>query len=229
MKLSIVIPVWNNWHLTKSCIQDLSKLKDVEIIIVDNGSSDDTKTLDSLANLKVIRNLKNEGFAKACNKGYANAQSDVVMFLNNDIRVKKDFENWVDVILESINDNVLVGPNVGVLDQEFNFIAEGSVIPKRGYIYMSGWNLTATKTVWSKLLLAGEDGPFTSEMGLAYFEDTDLGLRAQELGIEFKIVSVPVIHLGKMTSKKLDLGSLYLGAKKIFIAKWSERAKVLWR
>ena len=42
--LSIVIPVFNKFNFTKACLSDLSKLSsDHEIIIVDNGSTDETQ------------------------------------------------------------------------------------------------------------------------------------------------------------------------------------------
>ena len=44
--LSIIIPVWNKSHFTKTCLQDLAKLtNDHEIVVVDNGSIDDTNTM----------------------------------------------------------------------------------------------------------------------------------------------------------------------------------------
>lgn len=42
--LSIVIPVFNKYAFTKACLTDLSKLpEDHQIIIVDNGSTDETR------------------------------------------------------------------------------------------------------------------------------------------------------------------------------------------
>ena len=99
MKLSIVIPVFNNWNFTKSALRDLSKLPDDhEIIVVDNGSSDDTCKLDNPVDLELhkifvyIRNEENLGFAKACNIGFAKSSGEHVCFLNNDIRVKDKYE-----------------------------------------------------------------------------------------------------------------------------------------
>ena len=154
-KLSIIIPVWNNYNFTKKCLEDLSYLnKDThEIILIDNGSTDTTKRLESNENLKVLKNNKNEGFGKACNKAYGVSEGENVMFLNNDIRVRKDKDSWTNAIIEACDDNSLVGPTVGVLDNEFNFITESGKMPTKGLAYMSGWNLTAKASVWERLTL----------------------------------------------------------------------------
>ena len=229
MKLSIIIPVWNNWSYTQNCLKDLSKLpEDHEIILVDNGSVDTTKMIHSGSslfheNLKVIHLKKNRGFAIGSNTGYAQATGEFVMFLNNDIRVRKSLHDWTLPLIEGARGGGLVGPTVGILDDNFNFLCETSKIPDRGQAYISGWNLTASRETFEKLKLSGEIGPFYTGFG-TYFEDTDLSFRARKLGIPLTVIECPVHHFGKVTSKKLDTLKLYLPAKKKFIKKWGKNA-----
>ena len=63
-KTSIIIPVYNNFAFTKACINDLMKLKsNVEIIIVDNNSSDETQNLDKhFKDIKIIKKLNGYNF-----------------------------------------------------------------------------------------------------------------------------------------------------------------------
>jgi O-antigen biosynthesis protein len=236
MKLSIVIPVYNNWHLTIACLEDLSSLPDDhEVIIVDNGSTDKTQKLAAHGeevvkcrpqNLRVERLSTNTGFAHACNVGYSIASGEHVMFLNNDIRVLRDHATWTEPVLEAAN-SALVSPTAGKLDRNLNFVCEAGKMPTAGYGYLSGWNLTSSREVFNRLILPEYIGPFTEEF-TTYFEDTDLSFRAKELNIPMRIVSVPVRHLGKMTSKKLDTLKLYLPAKAKFIEKWQTRIQGLY-
>jgi GT2 family glycosyltransferase len=238
MRLSIIIPVYNNWHLTESCLKDLAPLPDDhEIVLVDNGSTDTTKKLSDHPrdidisefhkNLEVFRFKENRGFAGACNLGFAKSLGEYVMFLNNDIRVRTSEQHcWTQHILAKAQDGYLVSPTAGKLDEGFNFVCESDKLAKKGYVYLSGWNLTGSRQILTDLQLKEYCGPFTEEF-TTYFEDTDLSLRAQEKGIALKVVPVPVRHLGKMTSKKLDTLKLYLPAKEKFITKWKDRAKPL--
>jgi GT2 family glycosyltransferase len=224
--LAIVIPVWNNWIYTKRALSDLRKLPDDhKIIIVDNGSTDETKDLTE-DGICIVRNATNLGFAKACNAGFAKAVQlgfENVMFLNNDIRVQHSFDSWTQPVIAAAKRGSIAGPTVGCLDKDLGFICEASKWPSRGYGYLSGWNITASVNVWNQLVLENHEGPFSIEFGLAYFEDTDLGLRAREQNIPCEVVPVPVNHLGKATSKKLGLSGLYQHAKPIFMNKWKER------
>lgn len=229
MKLSIVIPVHNNWNFTKACLNDLSKLSsDHEVLVVDNGSEDDTKNIpkplfvfDRPQNFGYIRNESNLGFAKASNQGFACARGEIILFLNNDIRVQSNYSDWTKLIIDAVEEDYLVGPTGGLLDKDLNFISEINKLAE-GNFYMSGWCLSASKITFKKLMLDEYEGPFTEEF-TTYFEDTDLSFRAKELGIKFKIVDVPVVHFGKITSKKLNIASLYLPAKRKFIEKWKNK------
>ena len=103
---------------------------DIEIIVVDNGSSDDTCKIDNPVDLELhknfvyIRNEENLGFAKACNIGFAKSSGEHVCFLNNDIRVKDKYETWTQTLIDAAKDGALVGPTGGLLDNNLNFITE---------------------------------------------------------------------------------------------------------
>lgn len=226
--LSIVIPVFNKYNFTKSCLADLSKLpSDHEIIIVDNGSSDETES--ALSNSKEIvykRNDVNLGFAKACNMGYSYSTAPNILFLNNDIRVKSDYSTWTQPLIEKCPYG-LVGPTMGQLNSDFAFIKEANeVLP--GNSYLSGWCLAASREIWSRFWIprsvtTTSMSPaqiFSEEFGLAYFEDTDLGFRARQLDVLMQVVNVPLIHFGKQSSSQINTKMLYLQAREIFIKKW---------
>lgn len=222
--LAIIIPVFNNYLYTNKTLKYLSYLpKDHLIIIVDNGSTDKTKELNTSFNYFVIHNSENLGFAKACNIGYAKAVElgyENVMFLNNDIKVIDNYSNWTEALIKRAKEGIIVGPTVGVLDTNLNFVCEVSKWPTKGFGYLSGWNITSSVNIWNKLISEGEIGPFSSDFGLAYFEDPDLCFRANDIGVKFEVIQVPVKHYGKATSKNIGLSALYQHAKPIFMNKW---------
>lgn len=227
--LSIVIPVYNKWNFTKSCLNDLFHLpEDHEIIIIDNASSDETNAnLNNNKEIIYYRNDQNLGFAKACNIGYKLSSGSNILFLNNDIRVKSDKDTWTQPLIKACPFS-LVGPTMGQLDDKLNFIQEANrALP--GKSYMSGWCLASSKEIWSKLYIARKETlsdpipqVFSEEFGLAYFEDTDLSFRARKLGIKMEVVDIPVVHFGKQTSKQLNTHQLYSNARKIFVKKWTK-------
>ncbi len=161
---------------------------------------------------------KNTGFACACNSGYDCSNAEYVLFLNNDIKVKSNHENWTDNLLESVGDG-LISPNGGIVDKNGNFITETDEVVN-GNFYLSGWCLLGKKSIFDKLKINNYVGPFSEEFGIAYFEDTDMGLRAAQLQIPMMVQAVPVHHFGKQTSAKVGLSQLYMHAKPIFTAKW---------
>ena len=222
--LAIVIPVFNNWSYTNRAIQDLLKLPaDHTIIIVDNGSVDETKNLSEKGfggRVLVIRNTENLFFAKACNQGFDKAVKlgfQNVMFLNNDIRVFGNPDSWTAPLIARAKKGSIVGPTVGCLDDNLVFICEASKVPTRGFWYISGWCITASVETWQKLVV--DEGPWGLEFRF-YFEDGDLSFRAKALNIPCEVVPIPVKHFGKATSKKFGLSELYLHSKPIFLDKW---------
>lgn len=231
--LSIIIPVWNKYNFTKACLADLTRLpEDHEIIIVDNGSTDETQVeLEKNKRIVYHRNRENLGFAKACNIGYSLASAPKMLFLNNDIRVKSNHEDWTRDLI-ALCDSGLVGPTMGELNPDLSFKQEADRMLPGKLSYMSGWCLAASREVWSKLCFLRKDNIctvearpaqiFSEEFGLAYFEDTDLSFRARKLGIDFYVVQIPVVHFGKQTSKQLNTHKLYSEARQIFIRKWGK-------
>src|SRR3954453_8632543 len=77
---TIVIPVWNQWELTRACLESLRPTLGVrdEVVIVDNGSEDGTaEGLRQFSWARVITNEVNRGFAVACNQGAAVARRPI--------------------------------------------------------------------------------------------------------------------------------------------------------
>jgi len=92
IKLSIVIPLYNDKEHIVPCIQSLKKTREkitCEIIVVDNNSKDDgVSTIEKLFPfVKIIKNSENFYFAKANNQGFNIASGEYVATLNSDTEI----------------------------------------------------------------------------------------------------------------------------------------------
>jgi GT2 family glycosyltransferase len=94
--ITIVIVNWNSGSLLVDCLSSIAEFGGTEVekvIVVDNGSTDGSLVgVDALGvrPLEVIRNLENQGFARACNAGARAASSEFLLFLNPDARLMRD-------------------------------------------------------------------------------------------------------------------------------------------
>lgn len=108
--VSIIIPLFNKVEFTQRCLEALTVGTPqhlYELILIDNGSSDGTS--DFLAglpsNVKVIRNIKNQGFARACNQGAQAATGKYLLFLNNDTEPRP---GWLEALTEVLDADATV-------------------------------------------------------------------------------------------------------------------------
>jgi GT2 family glycosyltransferase len=92
LKLSVVIPTHNTRELTLRCLASLwlCDPQPDEVIVVDDGSSDDTAhyVLRKYPRHLVVRLPRNEGFSVAANHGMARASGDLLLLLNSDTEVE---------------------------------------------------------------------------------------------------------------------------------------------
>lgn len=89
-----------NLQVLFKSLENVSYYRNIEIIFVDNGSTDGTfdflKEREQVFDIKIIKNKENLSFSAANNRGAAKSRGDYLLFLNNDIEVT---ENWLDEML----------------------------------------------------------------------------------------------------------------------------------
>ncbi|TYQ16888.1 UNVERIFIED_CONTAM: GT2 family glycosyltransferase [Acetivibrio alkalicellulosi] len=101
MKASVIIPAYNSrerLYLNLIALNNQQyEQKDIEIIVVDNGSTDDTYEMLSDFNMKYpfikVRLDANQGIAFARNEGVKRAKGDILIFHDSDMICSKDFIN----------------------------------------------------------------------------------------------------------------------------------------
>ena len=94
-KVSINLITWNGERYVENCLRSVlnQEFKDFSVIIIDNGSNDQTLELinERYPHLKIIKHKENLGFAKAHNQAIHWTKSDYVVCLNQDVVLEKDF------------------------------------------------------------------------------------------------------------------------------------------
>ena len=220
--LSIVILNWNGVAYLKQFLPLLiekTQNPDVEIVVADNGSTDDSTTVlkKNFPTVKLITFDTNYGFAEGYNKALRQLDSDYYVLLNSDVEVT---DNWLSPMLKYMNEHEDVAacqPKIRSFAQRDCFEhagAAGGFVDKYGYPFCRGrilgtverdngqydstqdifWATGACLFIRSKAFweAGGLDADF-----FAHMEEIDLCWRLNNRG--WRIVCVPesaVYHVG---------------------------------
>lgn len=142
--ISIIIPVYNTAKYIDKCINSIlhSNLLDVEIILVDDGSTDGSDILcDTLSqkytNIRTIHG-PNEGVASARNKGIANASGEYIAWIDSDDYVTSDWLKNIYMALKKHQPDVLlydysIEKDNKIIPQTLDF--QDGYLVKDSYIY----------------------------------------------------------------------------------------------
>jgi GT2 family glycosyltransferase len=103
-RVSVVIPNWNGAEHLPECLDSLRQqsFRDFEVVMVDNGSSDDSLALVEREYpwVRTIRNGANLGFSAAVNAGIRATEAEYVVLLNNDTRADA---GWLEQLVRSLD------------------------------------------------------------------------------------------------------------------------------
>ena len=146
MNLAIVVLNWNGKQLLEKFIPSIEKYSNqsnVEIIIADNDSTDDSVNFikQKYPRIKIIQNLKNGGYAKGYNDALHHINADIYALVNSDIEVT---ENWLNPIIKTFEnepDTAVIQPKILSYNDKTLFEyagAGGGFIDKFGYPYCRG-------------------------------------------------------------------------------------------
>ncbi len=106
MKLSIIIVTYNSERDILPCLESIERYNDLpagelEIIVVDNGSTDETLNIVSnYPGLRLIKNTQNGGYGQGNNIGVRAATAPVCLIMNPDVRLKEPiFEKALKILI----------------------------------------------------------------------------------------------------------------------------------
>ncbi|HEV1284899.1 MAG TPA: glycosyltransferase family 2 protein [Bryobacteraceae bacterium] len=209
LTVAAVIPHWNRRDLLESLFSSLGSQTRAfdEIILVDNGSTDDSAELAE-RHATVIRLDKNLGFAAAVNRGIASTNADWIAILNNDVTLAPD---WLEQILSTdaqfATGKILNAADHSLIDGTFDEISRAGCPWRCGQGRPDApvWNqprpirMAPMTAALFRRSLFSELGPLDENFG-SYLEDVDFGIRCALAGFEGRYIPSAVArHRGSAT------------------------------
>lgn len=223
-KISVIIPTYNYAEFISACIDSVinQTYQDHEIIVVDDGSNDNTKEVIKKYNDKILYFFKeNGGPSSARNYGIEKATGDYVCFLDaDDVFLPKKLEFQAAYINEHKSENI------GLLYSDYYCVSRKLKITQyyesRGFKthdealrYLFSYNYINTSTVMIPKDCIDDIGVFNESY--RYLEDYELWLR---IGCKYKFgyINKPLVKTRshfKNLRNKVDSFEITKNAKKI--------------
>ena len=234
-KSTIVIPNYNGINYIQACLESLysGTVKDLEIVVVDNASTDGSMELvrDQFPKVRLIVNEKNMGFSHAVNQGIRVSATPYVILLNNDTRADFSFVHELEKVMDNDTHKKLFSASaklVSLYDRDKTDDA-GDYYCALGWAFARGkgkppsrydkdceiFASCAGAAIYRRELLEETKVGLFDEEHFAYFEDIDIGYRAKIYGYRNKFAANSIVyHAGSAAS-----GSRYNAFKTKLAAK----------
>jgi len=235
--IDVVIVNWNSGDMLSNCVSSiLNGNSDSigKIIIVDNGSKDDSENLRIESNqVLLIKNPSNYGFARSCNIGAKYGKGEYVLFLNPDTVLEPDTLKRTIKYMEKETNEMVGISGIQLCYEDGNVARHSSRFPSpfSFFIRSSGlhkiflsldhvlteWNHLDTREVphvigayffVRKELFNSLNG--FDERFFVYLEDLDFSLRAYRLGFKTHFIStIKSMHIAGGTSRQIKAKRLF--------------------
>ncbi len=218
--VSVVIPNWNGRRWLPGCLDSLAaqELAPAEVIVVDNGSDDDSLAYLRIAHpdVRVLALGANTGFAHAANQGIAAARGELVALVNTDVELDSD---WLARLAAAVCDDPgtasaackmlsLADPRVvydagDVLRRDGACVQRGRFERDDGRFDTPGevFGACAGAAVYRRAAILQAGG--FDERYFAYLEDVDLALALRRAGWRCRYVPAVARHAGEVASAQL--------------------------
>lgn len=241
--VSVIVLTYNNLALTQACLASIEADQQsarVEIIVVDNASSDGTPAFlrqwAASSGQRIILNTDNRGFAAANNQGLAIARGDYLVLLNNDTQVTAGWAVTLRRHLQRDPGIGLIGPvtnnigNAAKIDIAYSSLASMPAVAQRFTCRHMGDVFGLPTLGFFCVMLARSTyervGPLDEAFGQGFFEDDDYCRRVEQAGLYNACAEDVFIHHQLSASfdqmNASERQALFARNKALYEAKWGE-------
>lgn len=244
MKVTAVIPHWNRRDLLAVLLDSLKRQTRPfdRVLVVDNGSEDDSAALAEQAGASVLRLGGNLGFAAAVNRGIQSEDSDWIAILNNDVTLHPD---WLGILLETAQrekacfatGKILSEAAPSVIDGTFDELSRGACADRCGagkpdspfWNQMSRIRMAPMTAALFHRTLFDTVGLLDESFG-SYLEDVDFGFRCALAGREGVFVpQAGAHHRGSATGGRWHKDTVRLISRnQVLLARKHFRRQPVW-
>ncbi len=229
-RVSVIVVNWNGAHLLAECLSALraQTYPDVEVIVVDNASTDDSVEYvqRQFPQVRLVVLAQNLGFAGGNVEGLKSACGDYIALLNNDAVAAP---NWLGELVSAMEDDERIGScasKLVVYDRSDRIDSAGDSCATSGHGCKRGngelvatfsdrepvFGACAGAALYRRSMI--DDIGFLDEDFFLQCEDTDLNFRAQLMG--WRCVFVPtavVMHKVSTTIARLNGLPVYYSSR----------------
>lgn len=202
LSVSIIFPNYNGGNEPIECLTSIKKLnypqEKIEIIVVDNGSTDESASNIKLKfpEVNLVKNKHNLGFAKAVNQAIVKSSSPYIFVTNDDIVFEKNSVKKLVEYSGKIKDTAILGGKIFYKDKPRSIASAGyqlniwtgaiKISERPNIIKEPDWVQGCAMLIPRKIIktIGQFDEGFTH-----LFEDVDFCFRAKKAG--FKVIFLP--------------------------------------
>lgn len=170
--VSVVVPVYNVENYIEKCVSSLinQTYKNIEIILVDDGSPDGSYTIiDGLAKMDqriYVIHQKNKGVSAARNAGLERSAGDYIMFVDGDDWVDPDYVSYFLTLVKEtgtligMNKNNYSASRLKITEKKYTVEAEKAI----EWIYLDEIFVAVWNKIYSRRLLVDNNISFDSSI-----------------------------------------------------------------